>query len=85
MRGHPFASRLCRRLGHAQPSDAAAGPGGSYDTYVSSFTPSASNVTETSESGDVVSFTYIVHNTSNDTDVPQTATWTVDNGITTGT
>ena len=28
---------------------------------------------------------YIVHNTSNDTDVPQTATWTVDNGITTGT
>jgi hypothetical protein len=35
---------------------------------------------ETSESGAVV--TYIVHSTSNDTGVPQTATWTVDNGIT---
>ena len=33
----------------------------------------------------MVSFTYIVHNTSNDTDVPQTATWAVDNGIITGT
>ncbi len=33
----------------------------------------------------MVSFTYIVHNTSNDTDVLQTATWTVHNEIITGT
>jgi hypothetical protein len=58
------------------------GWGGSYDTFVANFTPLGfDNVTEVSESGDAVTFTYDMNNINTGTLTPQTCTYTVDNGL----
>jgi hypothetical protein len=55
---------------------------GDYDTYVNNFNPlSYDNVTESSESGDAVTFTFDLDNHSTGYDEPYTCTFTVDNGI----
>ena len=55
---------------------------GNYDTYVANFNPlSFDNVTEVSESGDAVTFTFDLDNHTTGYDEPYTCTFTVDGGI----
>ena len=55
---------------------------GNYDTYVANFNPlSFDNVTEVSESGDAVTFTFDLDNHTTGYDTPYTCTFTVDGGI----
>ena len=58
-----------------------AGWNSNYNTFVAWADPTSfSNVNEVSESGDTVTFTFDLSNSAG-TDVPYTATFTVDNGI----
>ena len=55
---------------------------GNYDTYVANFNPlSFDNVTEVSESGGTVTFTFDLDNHATGYDAPYTCTFTVDGGI----
>jgi len=64
------------------PSMQNQGWGGSYATFVANFDPLGfDNVTEVSESGDTVTFTYNLNNTDTGTLTPHTCTYTVDNGL----
>ena len=63
-----------------------AGWNSNYNTFVAWADPTSfRNVNEVSESGDTVTFTFDLHNGTYGTSVPYTATFTVDNGITSST